>query len=134
MPITRDEFDSIDDEAEGPGLDLSRDTTQGRIYRFLLRNAEKAFRQKEIVEAVDVPKGSVGPTLDRLAERGLLDHRERYWTVADAEHATASAGRLGAASADEIDGGFSDEDVARWMETAVDPIPDPVREGEEESK
>lgn len=128
MPITRDEFDRIDD-GDGPGLDLSRDTTQGRIYRFLLRNAEKAFRQKEIAEAVDVPKGSVGPTLKRLEERGLLDHRERYWTVADAEHATASAGSLGAASADEIDGGFSDEDVRRWMETAVDPIPDRVREG-----
>lgn len=124
MPITRDEFDRIDDE-DGPGPDLSSDTTQGRIYRFLLRNAEKAFRQKEIVETVDVLRGSVGPTLRRLEERGLLDHRQRYWTVADAEHANASAGLLGAASADEIDGGFTDEDVRRWMETAIDPIAEP---------
>lgn len=103
-------------------LDLLPDTTQGKIYRFLIENAEQAFRQREIVDAVDVPQGSVGPTLDRLEQRGLVIHRGRYWAIADAEHAVASAGLLGAATADEIDGGFSDESVERWMEAAVDPI------------
>ncbi|MEY7850274.1 winged helix-turn-helix domain-containing protein [Natrarchaeobius sp. A-rgal3] len=120
MPIPEDEFRTIDEDT--PTTDLTPDTTQGRIYRFLLENADTAFRQREIVDAVDVPRGSVGPTLKRLERRGLVEHRGRYWKIADAEHATVSAGLLGATTADDIDGGFSDEEVDEWMETAVDPI------------
>lgn len=120
MPITEDEFRTIDEDT--PTVDLAPDTTQGKIYLFLLENAEKAFRQREIVDAVDVPRGSVGPTLKRLEEHGLVEHRGRYWKIADAEHATASAGVFSASTADEIDGGFSEEKVAEWMETATDPI------------
>jgi hypothetical protein len=39
-----------------------------------------------------------------------------------AEHAAASAGIHSTAIADSIDGGFSDEDIESWMETAVDLI------------
>ncbi|OIB56699.1 winged helix-turn-helix domain-containing protein [Natrialba sp. SSL1] len=120
MPITEDEFRTINEDS--PVIDLAADTTQGMIYRHLLENADKAFRQREIVDAVDVPQGSVGPTLKRLERRGLVEHRGRYWKIADAEHATASAGLLGAAAVDEIDGGFSDDAVDEWMETALDPI------------
>jgi hypothetical protein len=58
---------------DDPSIDLGPDTTQGAVYRFLLGNADRAFRQREIVEAVDVPEGSVGPTLHRLEERALLN-------------------------------------------------------------
>jgi len=51
---------------------------------------------------------------------------------ADAEHAVASAGLHGAATADELDGGFSDDDVEAWMETAVDPV-ESEPESDEES-
>lgn len=128
MPISEDEFRTIDEDT--PVVDLAPDTTQGRIYRFLLENADKAFRQREIVDAVDVPRGSVGPTLKRLEGHGLVDHRGRYWKITDAEHATASAGLLGAATADEVDGGFSDEEVDAWMEAAVDPVEE--RDADEE--
>jgi len=121
MPISKDEFRSIDED--GSSLpDLAPDTTQGTVYRFLLEHADQAFRQRELVDAVDVPGGSVGPTLKRLEEHGLVEHRDRFWTIADAEHAVASAGFHGAATAEEIDGGFSDEAVDAWMETAVDPL------------
>ena len=131
MPISRDEFRSIDED--GHSLpDLAPDTTQGAVYRFLLEHAHQAFRQREIVDAVDVPDGSVGPTLKRLEEHGLVEHRDRFWSIADAEHAVASAGMHGAATADERDGGFSDDDVEAWMETAVDPI-DPATERDRES-
>lgn len=120
MPISEEEFRTIDDETLV--IDLGSDTTQGEIYRFLLANADKAFRQREIVDGVGVPRGSVGPTLKRLEQRGLVEHRGRYWKIADAEHASASAGLLGALTADAIDGGFSDEMVDVWMETAVDPV------------
>jgi len=123
MPISKDEFRSIDED--GRALpDLSVDTTQGTVYRFLLENADQAFRQREIVAAVEIPEGSVGPTLKRLEQHGLVEHRDHFWTIADAEHAIASAGLHGATTADEIDGGFSDDDVDAWMDTAVDPIDD----------
>lgn len=121
MPISRDEFRSIDED--GPALpDLSPETTQGTVYRFLLEHADRAFRQREIVAAVDVPEGSVGPTLKRLESRGLVDHRDRFWTIADVEHAAMSAGLHAAATADEVDGGFSEATIESWMDTAVDPI------------
>lgn len=121
VPIPKDEFDAIED-GEKPSLDLSPDTTQGAIYQFLLRNADKAFRQREIVAAVDVPQGSVGPTLARLEEHELVTHRDRFWAIEDAEHAVASAGRLGITTADDIDGGFSEDEVEAWQEHAVEPI------------
>jgi hypothetical protein len=131
MPISKDEFRSIDED--GPPLpDLAPDTTQGTVYRFLLENADQAFRQREIVDVVDVPEGSVGPTLKRLEEHGLVEHRDRFWTIADAEHAVASAGLDGAATADDIDGGFSDDDVEAWMEAAVDPIELETEQDDEE--
>lgn len=39
--------------------------------------------QTEIHEATEVPRGSVGPTLHRLEERGLVRHKGRYWAVAE---------------------------------------------------
>lgn len=128
MPISRDEFRAVDDS--GTSLpDLSPDTTQGTVYRFLLENADRAFRQREIVDALDVPEGSVGPTLARLEEYGLVEHRDRFWAIADAEHAVASAGLHGAAAADQLDGGFSSEEIDAWMETAVEPVRTDADEG-----
>jgi len=40
----------------------------------------------------------------------------------DAEHAVVSAGLLSVRTADESDGGFSDEEIEEWIEYAVDPI------------
>lgn len=121
MPISKDEFRTIDEQGDTLP-DLGPETTQGKVYRYLLNHADQAFRQREIVDAVDVPEGSVGPTLKRLEEHGMVDHRDRFWAIADAEHAVATAGLHGAASADAIDGKFSDEDIDSWMESAVDPI------------
>ena len=120
MPISKDEFRTIDDGSQLP--DLSPDTTQGVVYRFLLEHADKAFRQRELVDALDVPEGSLGPALARLEEHGLVDHRDRFWTIADTDHALAVAGLYGTATADERDGGFSDDEVEAWMQTAVEPI------------
>jgi len=129
MPISKDEFHGIDDD-DPPQPDLSPETTQGAVYRFLLANADHAFRQREIVGTVDVPAGSVGPTLKRLEDHGLVEHRDRFWAIADSEHAVAAAGHQSAAAADAVDGGFDDDAVAAWMETAVDPITDESTSGE----
>lgn len=123
MPISKDTFESINEEGESYP-DLSSDTTQGKIYRFLLANSDKAFRQREIVERVDVPEGSVGPTLTRLKKEELVEHRDKFWSISDAEHAIASAGVLSSKTVDELDEGFSDEEIEKWMDSAVDPIED----------
>ncbi len=73
MPTSKDEFRLIDED--GPSLpDLAPDTTQGAVYRFLLEHADQAFRQREIVDAVDVPEGSVGRASRRRHSRR---HRRR---------------------------------------------------------
>lgn len=120
MPISKDEFQTIGEDSSV--LDLSTETTQGKIYRFLLSNADKAFRQREIIDATDVPEGSVGPTLSRLEQHGIVEHRDRFWAIADGDHAVATAGYHGATTAEERDSGFDDKDVETWMETAVEPI------------
>lgn len=122
VPIPADEFRAMDPDDRT--MDLSPETTQGRIYRFLLRNADSAFRQRELVDAIDVPRGSVGPTLARLEQAGLVEHRGHYWAVADAEHAVDSAGAHGLEAADDVDGGYPDEAVDRWLETALTPPDD----------
>jgi hypothetical protein len=50
-----------------------------------------------------------------------------------AEYAVASAVMHGAATADDIDGGFSDGDIEAWLETAIDPIEVGTGENDEES-
>jgi hypothetical protein len=132
MPISKDGFRSIDED--GPSLpDLAPDTTQGAVYRFLPEHADLAFRQREIVDAADVPEGSVGPRLKRLEKHDLIEHRDRLRTIANAEHAVVSVGLTGAAAADELNGRFSDDGVETWMETAVDPIGSETKQVDEES-
>ena len=75
----------------------------------------------------------MGPTLKRLEEHGLVKHRDRFWAIVDAEHAVASAGLHGAATANELDDGFSDDDVEAWMETAVDTIESATEQHDEGS-
>jgi len=72
----------------------------------------------------NVPQRSVGPTLKRLERHDVVDHSGQRWTIADPGHAVASAGFLSCSSTDDIDGGFSDEEVETWMGSAVDPISD----------
>ena len=58
--ISNDEFRCVDED--GPLLlDLTPDTTQGVVYRFLLGHTDQVICQRRIFNGVDVPKGSVGP-------------------------------------------------------------------------
>lgn len=85
MPISKDEFRSITDD-QASLADRSPDTTHSAVYCFLLNHPEKAFRQDEIANAVTVPDGSVSPTLKRLEEHALVNHRNRFWTLATDVH------------------------------------------------
>jgi hypothetical protein len=126
MPISGDRFEDIDDEGPTPG------TNAHAILSFLASNPEQAFTQSEIAAATDVTRGSVGPTLVRLRERGRVDHRGTYWRVADAatesadaatESADAAAEPADAAAEPADDDGPSAvaaEDAAATADTAAD--------------
>ena len=80
MPIDIDCFE------EGSTADLSAGgrTNAETLLAFLADAPDKAFTPKEIHEATDVPRGSVGVVLARLEDRGLVRHRGDYWAIADA--------------------------------------------------
>ena len=53
------------------------------ILSFLASHPGTGFTPKEIAEATDVPRGSVGTTLSRLEEQGLVQHKEPYWAAVE---------------------------------------------------
>ena len=74
MPIDIDHFE------DAPG---DSTPTSQRVVRFLAANDDRAFRRGEIAEAIDADPETVGTNLTRLKARGLVRHREPYWTFTD---------------------------------------------------
>ena len=81
MPIDIERFeeDSVQE------LRASGQTNAEEILAFLASSPDRAFTPKEIHEATDVVRGSVGVVLSRLEDRGLVRHRGEYWAIADDE-------------------------------------------------
>jgi hypothetical protein len=118
MPISADRFEEMPVEGDdGPAPGTNADA----ILSFLRANPDRAFTQSEIAEATDVKRGSVGPTLVRLRDRGRVDHRGRYWRVSDHDESVGAATGLSAeaAAARETDDEVPDYDT--WQAHAVDP-------------
>jgi len=99
MPISIDRFD----EEPTDVLDLQEGTNPFRILRFLAEHDEQAFTQTEIHEATGIKRGSVGATLSRLEDRGLVRHRGRYWAVAEDDRLASFAAQTNASSASTTD-------------------------------
>lgn len=88
MPIDIERFEDRPEEA----LRAGGMTNAESLLAFLAEHADQAFTPKEIHEATDVPRGSVGVVLSRLEDRGLVRHRGEYWAVArDADVETTLA-------------------------------------------
>lgn len=99
MPVAFDTYDP-----EDPRVDCAADTNAGRILAFLLSTPGVGYTPGELAAATDVPRGSVGPTLDRLADAGLVRHKEPYWAAVEDERLTAGiAAVLGIEAAAETD-------------------------------
>jgi DNA-binding IclR family transcriptional regulator len=113
MPISADRFEQIDDGGPSPG------TNAHDILAFLREHPEQAFTQSEIVEATDVARGSVGPTLVRLREQGRVDHRGTYWRYSDHEQSLDAAAEHASATAASHE--TEPLDYESWQEHAVDP-------------
>lgn len=116
MPIDIDRFEEGPEEA----LRAGGPTNAERILTFLATNADQAFTPKEIHEATDIPRGSVGTVLSRLEERGHVRHRGEYWAIDDEAEvektltatstARAATDRFGPEDPDEWGPGVESED------------------------
>lgn len=115
MPV---EFGSYD-PSQGR-LDLAEGTNARAILEFLAARPDLGFTPKEIHEGTGVPRGSVGPTLRRLVEHGLVEHKGEYWAVAEDRVAALAGVTL---SMEAVDERFGDDWYGRNADWADD-LPD----------
>lgn len=114
----------VDFETHDPGaprVDLSEGTNARRLLSFLLEHPGVGYTPAELAAETDVLRGSVGPTLDRLEDAGLVRHKEPYWAAAEDDRiAAATAAFLGIETATDS---FGDDWYARndgWDEELPD--------------
>lgn len=77
-------------------MDLSEGTNTRRLLKFLLKTPSVGYTPAELAEETGIPRGSVGPTLNRLEAAGLVRHKEPYWAAAEDDRiAVATAALIG---------------------------------------
>jgi predicted transcriptional regulator len=111
MPV---QFDTYD--AEKGRIDLTEGSNATMILTFLAEHPEQGFTPGEIHESIDIAYGSVGPTLKRLAERGLVRHKAPYWAIGHDDHLATYAGMQ--STIDAIEERFGAEDPDDWLQNA----------------
>lgn len=116
MPVDFAQYDPDDDAG---GFRLTEGTNAHEILQFLASHPDQGFTPKEISEGTDIPRGSVGTTLSRLEERGLVRHKAPYWAIGDDDRLAAYEGMLH--SLEAIEDRYGDDTWEGWEETAVDP-------------
>ncbi len=93
----------VDFETHEPGnprVDLSDGTNARRLLEFLLATPTVGYTPAELAEETGIPRGSVGPTLNRLEAAGLVRHKEPYWAAAEDDRiASATAAFVGVETA-----------------------------------
>lgn len=110
----------IDALEDGPSLPVKPGSNAYRILNVLVENPDLAFSPAELAELTDVARGSVGKTLSRLDERGLVRSIDGYWAAADDLAATHLAGYVSLAA---IEARYGDDEYGRSDEWADD-LPD----------
>ncbi len=116
MPV---EFDEYRERSQSNGLSIDPDTNAYKVLAFLAEHPDLGFKPSEIREHVDVPAGSINPTLSRLRERGLVEHEAPYWSASDDDRLSAIAGTMYSMKAFEDH--YGDDDFEGWHETDADP-------------
>lgn len=117
MPVKFDEYRKKREAAEG--LPVDPDSNAFKVLSFLAERPDLGFKPSEIREFVDVPAGSLNPTLSRLEERGLLEHEAPYWSAGDDDRLAAMTGTMYTMRAFEER--YGDDDFAGWHDSDVDP-------------
>ncbi len=117
MPVNFEAY--REHQAASGGLPIDPDSNAHRILSFLAERPDLGFKPSEIREHVDVPKGSLNPTLARLEERELVEHEAPYWSAADDDRLMAITGTMYAMQAFEDH--YGEDDFGEWHESDVDP-------------
>ena len=108
VPIRIDRFETGDEDE----LRADGHTNAELLLAFLSANSDQAFTPKEIHEATEIARGSVGVVLSRLEDRGLVRHRGEYWAIEpDADVDTTLSSLATARNATER---FGREDPEAW--------------------
>ena len=109
MPVRFDEYEEHAAEMDWRSTPGSNAAT---VMAFLVRHGDTGFTPSEIAAETDLPAGSVGPTLQRLHERGLVRHREPYWAAAEDDRIASYAAMLRGTEALADDDAWSEVDAA----------------------
>lgn len=115
MPIERDALGG-----DSPSIPVKPGTNAHAIMQVLIDHPDLGFTQSELAELTDVPSGSLGKTLSRLADRDLVERVDGYWLVADEAHADYVGSLL---SLDAVEARYGDDYYGRDDEWAED-LPD----------
>jgi hypothetical protein len=110
MPIDIERF--VSDPADE--LQAQGSTNAELILSFLASSPEQAYTPKEIHEATDVPRGSVGVVLSRLEDRELVRHKGDYWAVAADGNVSQTVNSM--RTANTVSERFGPEDPDEWGE------------------
>ena len=106
MAIPKDEFDRLKNRDDDLAV-YEQGTNAHTILQFLANRSEQAFPPKEIAAETEIPSGSVRGTLSRLAETGLVEHVDKYWSIDESELASRRAALVGQRAIDtEQYGGY----------------------------
>lgn len=117
MPVDFDDYRR--QRGESTDLPVDPDSNAFAVLSFLATHPDLGFKPAEIHEEVDIPKGSLNPTLSRLEERGLVEHEPPYWSAADDDRVAAVGGTMYSMEAFEAHHG--EDDFSGWDESDVDP-------------
>jgi response regulator of citrate/malate metabolism len=115
MPVEFDEY-RHSDERDDFDWTLREGSNAHTILSFLAEYPDQGFTPKEIHEATDVARGSVGKTLQRLEERQLVRHAEPYWAIGDDDRIGAYLGMV--SSLDTIGEREGTERYDEWRNAA----------------
>jgi len=90
---------------------LPNEGTNGRrILEYLAQHPDLGFTPSELANELDIPRGSIGTTLSRLEERGLVRHKGEYWAINIEAYDAQSASEIGLqAVAEQFEGDHYDE-------------------------
>ncbi len=79
MPIDIDEFERGTPES----LDVGEGTQAETVLKYLADNHDRAYKQSELHDELDIKRGSLGAVLSRLEDAELVRHKGRYWAVSE---------------------------------------------------
>jgi len=116
MPV---QFDTYDENTGA--IDLTEGSNAHTVLSFLAEHPDQGFTPKEIHQETNIPYGSVGPTLNRLEEHGLVRHKEPYWAIGDPDQLSSYAAMESTITA--IEERLGSEDPDDWLGNA-EPVND----------